>query len=447
MRARQRRTLTWEYSKGDVRNTKDESNPAVLVTSTDASSDLPAWSRFRGPNGTGICSDAAVPIEWGDSKNLKWKAALPGLGSSSPVLTDKFLFVTCYSGYGEDRSGGDMRQLKRHVVCVRRDDGSIAWTKTIAAADSDDRYEGMGVPEHGYATNTPVTDGKHLFAFLGKSGVYAYDMDGNELWHTEVGKESGNRRWGTAASLILVDNLVIVNASEESQAVIALDKSTGKEVWKAPASTLELAYGTPALCRVDDSRTDLVLAVPGEVWGLNPKTGKLVWFVETKLTGNLSPSVIVDGDRIYAFGGYRSAGSVAIKAGGKGDVTGSHALWTSSGTSYVSTPVLVDGKFYWIDDKGMYFCQDASDGKIVERSRVSGLSGGRPVYASSIAVGGNILIQSRNDGVFVLAAQPKLKIVHQNRFESDTSMSNATPAVDRGAIYLRTNQALYCVSQ
>ena len=406
-----------------------------------------AWSRFRGVDGKGISEDRGIPTEWNDEKNVQWKVKLPGPGSSSPVLTDKFVFVTSYSGYGEEgRSSGKMDRLQRQMNCIDRNDGKLLWSKSIDALLPEDPYQGMGLPEHGYATNTPVTDGQNVYAFFGKTGVFAFDNTGNELWRASVGTESGNRGWGTAASLVLYKDLVIVNASEESQSILALDKKTGKTVWSAPASTLELAYGTPVIVKVNDQRDDLVIAVPGEVWGLNPNTGKLVWYVETSLTGNLSPSVIQDGDKLYVFGGYRSSGSLAIQVGGSGDITKSHTLWTSRNSSYVVTPILVKEHLYWIDDNGMYFCVAAKTGELVQKKRVPGIeSRGRPVYASPVAIDGKLYMQTRNSGLFVLASEPDLKVLSQNKLESDSSVFNATPAVSGGQLFLRSYTHLYCI--
>ncbi|MDB5390445.1 MAG: Pyrrolo-quinoline quinone, partial [Planctomycetaceae bacterium] len=308
------------------------------------------WSRFRGPNGEGISTDTKVPTTWSQTENLRWKLELPGPGSSSPIVLGDRIFVTCYSGYGVPKAdGGDIKSLQRHLVCVDRADGKIRWTKTVLGDLPEDGYEGY-IAEHGYASNTPVSDGERVFCFFGKSGVAAFDLDGQQLWLTGVGKESSNRRWGSGASLILHKDLVIVNASEESQSVRALNKMTGKEQWKAVAKTLELAYGTPALVTLNDKQTELVVAVPGEVWGLNPDSGKLRWYAEHQLTGNICPSIIADGETVFVFGGFRSAGSLALRAGGEGDVTKSRILWSSKNSSYVATPILYEGHLYWIDD-------------------------------------------------------------------------------------------------
>lgn len=433
----------------DVVEVSPTATPIPSVTQTGASQ--PAnmlWSRFRGPNGVGVSLDSEIPTHWSDTENVRWKTALPGAGSSSPILTDRLVLVTSYSGYGAEPQSGSIDQLRRHITCIDRSTGKTLWSQSKDAVQPEDPYQGMGVPEHGYATNSPVTNGERVFAFFGKSGVVAYDMNGNELWQTSVGTESGNRGWGTASSLILYRDLVIVNASEESQSVRALDQATGKLVWTAAASSLELAYGTPIIAAVTPDRDDLILAVPGEVWGLNPNTGKLVWFAKTSLTGNLSPSVLLDGDRVIVFGGYRSSGSTAIRIGGQGDVTESHVEWTSRNSSYVSTPVLVDGVLYWVDDRGTFYACSAKDGELLHRTRVTGVeSRDRPVYASPIAIHQTLYFQTRHDGLIVAAAQPKLQIVSQNRFESDTSMFNATPAVGNGELYLRSNTTLYCIAK
>jgi outer membrane protein assembly factor BamB len=403
------------------------------------------WLRFRGPNGSGI-SDSHLPTTWSESENLRWKAKLPGFGSSSPIVVGPRVFVTCYSGYGTgERGAGRVDGLRRHLVCVDRQTGLIQWTRTIDGGSPEDDFNGY-LTEHGYASNTPTSDGERVYVFFGKSGVFAFDLEGKKLWSAHVGKESSDRRWGSAASLILCDDVLIVNASEESNSLRAFDKRTGKQLWKSEAKLLELAYDTPALV-TKGGKSDLVLAVPGEVWGLDPNRGKLRWRVETQLIGNICPSPVVDGDRVFVFGGVRSSGSCAIRAGGKGDVTASNVLWTSRNSSYVSTPLLYDSHLYWVDDRGLAWCVDANSGEVKYRQRVPGLqTGGRPVYASPVLAGDKILAVTRWDGTLVLPAKPEFKIVAQNRFPADDTDFNATPAISNNELFLRSNLALYCVA-
>lgn len=412
----------------------------VLLAMTSAPIQAGDWPRFRGPNGDGVSTEGPIPAKWDLATNLKWKADLPGKGSSSPIVLGDRIFVTCYSGYGE-AAGGDAAQLARHLVCVDKPSGKILWTKTVKNSVEEDRYQGF-ITEHGYASGTPVTDGERVYAFFGKSGVSAYDLEGNELWNAGVGTSSSNRRWGSAASLIVHGDSVIVNASEESRSIRSLDRKTGKENWKTEADLLELAYGTPNVVKNGD-RELLVLAVPQEVWALNPENGKLAWFCETKLPGNVSPSINTANGMIYVTGGYPATGSVAFKAEGKGDIT-SKITWTSRDASYVASPVLHEGHLYWIDDKGVAFCANAETGKTVYRERLVG-GGGRPVYASPVLCDGKLFIPSRWEGVYVIAARPEFELLAENRFPDDKSDFNGTPAISGKQMFLRSDKALYCI--
>ncbi len=412
----------------------------VLLALSEASVNAGDWPRFRGPNGDGISTDGPIPAKWDVAKNLKWKVDLPGKGSSSPIVVGERVFVTCYSGYGE-AAGGDDARLTRHLVCVDKPSGGILWTQGVKNNASEDRYQGF-ITEHGYASGTPVTDGKNVYAFFGKSGVFAYDVDGNNLWTVNVGTGSSNRRWGSAASLILHGDAVIVNASEEARSVISLDKKTGKENWKTEADLLELAYGTPRLIKSGD-RELLVLAVPQEVWALNPANGKLAWYCETQLPGNVSPSVNFADGMIYVTGGYPGTGSVAFKAEGKGDIT-SNIAWKKRDASYVASPVLHEGHLYWINDKGIVFCMNAEIGETVFKERLVG-GGGRPVYASPVLCDDKLFVPSRREGVFVLDARPEFKLLAQNKFKGDDSDFNGTPAISGKQMFLRSDKALYCI--
>jgi outer membrane protein assembly factor BamB len=419
---------------------------AVTLSTSVQSASGEDWLRFRGPNGSGI-SDARLPTTWSDSENLRWKAQLPGFGSSSPIVVGPRVFVTCYSGYGTgDRGAGRVEMLQRHLVCVARDSGQILWTRTINGGSPEDDFNGY-LTEHGYASNTPTSDGERVYVFFGKSGVISFDLEGKKLWTAPVGKESSDRRWGSAASLILVNDALIVNASEESNSIRAFDKRTGKPLWKSEAKLLELAYDTPALVTTKSGGSQLVIAVPGEVWGIDPQRGKLRWRAETKLIGNICPSPVVDGDLVYVFGGVRSSGSCAIHATGKGDITVSSTLWSSRNSSYVSTPLLYDKHLYWVDDRGIAWCLDAASGAVKYRQRVPGLqTGGRPVYASPVLAGDKILAVTRWDGTLVLPASPEFKILAQNRFSADDTDFNGTPALSNNELFLRSNLALYCVA-
>lgn len=394
------------------------------------------WPGFLGPGGTAKSSDV-VPITWSDSQNLAWKVDLPGGGSSSPIIVGDRLVVTCHVT--------SESEPKRQVLCFHKDSGQRLWSVDFPIDYREDRYQGY-ITEHGYASNTPVTDGKNVYVFLGKGGVHSIALDGTKNWSVDVGKESSNRQWGSAASLILYRDSVIVNASEESKSIIALDQATGDELWKQEGRMLELTYGTPRIVNLHEGDPEVVICVPSEIWSLNPTTGKIKWYCQTPMTGNVCPSVIVDGETIYSFGGYRASGSIAVNAGGRGDVTDSHVKWTNRSSSYVATPLLHNERFYWIDDRGIAYCTSAADGEVIYRERVDGLVSGRPVYSSPTLIGDHIYVVTRRNGTIVYKPGESFEPVARNIIAGDETDFNASPAVSDNKLFLRSNQSLYCIS-
>jgi len=402
------------------------------------------WPQFRGPNGEARSDDAAVPLKWSATDSMKWKLALPGPGSSSPIVSGNKVILTCFSGH---KDNGDVSGLVRHVVCADKATGKLLWQKDYPAGSPEDPSQGM-IMEHGYASNTPVTNGKNVFVHLGKGGVVALDMDGKELWKAPTGKESNMRRWGSAGSPILWKNLVIINASDEAQSLIAFDTATGKVAWKQTAGLLDLSFGSPRLLKRKSGAEDLVFAAPSELWGLNPETGKLRWYVETGLTGNVSPDAVFAGDLICVFGGYPSIGRIGVKLSenNKGEI-----VWRDNNSTYVPTPVVHGKNIYWVSDQGFANAIDAASGKALYKERLGGGSTGRgkgkPFYASQVIVGDKVYAVSRRQGTFVIAAKPTFEVLATNIIEGDDTDFNATPAVSDGCLFLRSNKALYCVGK
>ena len=406
------------------------------------------WAQFRGPNGSGIAAiEAAPPLTWSATQNLQWRLALPGPGSSSPIVVGDRVFLTCYTGYGAG-SGGGVDQLKRHLLAVDRRTGKLLWDQAVTATLPEDTYSGY-LTEHGYASSTPVSDGERVYVFFGKSGALAFDLDGRQLWQVNLGKMSSNRRWGSGASPILDQDKLIVNAADESRSVRALDKLTGKELWKAEANSLELCFGTPIVAAGTAGRHDLVLAVPGELWGLNPDTGKLRWFAETGIDGNVSPTVVTADGVIFSTGGFPRMGTVAVRAGGKGDVSTTNLVWTSQTASYVPSPVVSAGRVFVVSDQGFASCLDARTGESLYKERLPGASGGgmggKPFYASPVLAQDRLYAVSRRNGVFVIGTGAGFKLLAQNQLAGDNSDFNGTPAIVGRQLFLRSNAALYCL--
>lgn len=417
----------------------------LLVATTTMASD---WPQFRGPGGNGIATDARVPTTWSDTTNLQWKTALPGRGSSSPIVSGESVFVTCYSGYGEGEEGGNPEKLVRHLLCLERKTGKIVWDRTVPADLPEDPYRGF-LTEHGYASSTPATDGKNIYVFFGKSGALAFNLTGKQLWKVDMGKQSSNRRWGSAASPLLYKNLVIINASEESRSIRALEAATGKEIWKVERDGLELSYSTPTLLDSGGGRTDLLVGMPNLLLALEPDTGRIRWQADTGLPGNLSTSPVATDDLVFLTGGFPKMGSIALRGAGRGCATPAEVLWTSDTASYVPTPVVHDGNLYFVSDQGFAICMEARTGKVLHKECLPGISptarGAKPVYASPVLVGSRLFAVSRRKGAFVLDATPQMSLVSQNSFVGDDSDFNATPAVSGNQIFLRSNRFIYCI--
>ena len=386
------------------------------------------WPRFRGPRGDGVSDDTDVPTTWSDTENLKWKLRLPGAGFSSPIVVGNQVFVTAFSGQGG--------QVKRYLVCVDRQRGTAQWTKSVdGVSDGGD----PGFAYHGQASHTPVSDGERIYVMFGSSGVMAFDLAGKLLWEQKVGNER-RARFGTASSPILYQNQLIVTAGSESESIRGFDKITGKELWKAEAGSLSRSYSTPLIAANADGGDELLLSVPNELWSLNPKSGDLNWYAQTQVDNAACPGVIVDDGVVYVIGG-RSGGRAAVRLGGKDDVTDSHVLWSEFGGSYVPSPVLHQGKLYWINDSGIATCVDAKTGKQVARKRI----GGR-FYASIVLIDEKLYAVSRFDGTYVFKATPDFEQIAHNKF-SDESDFSGSPAVSDGQLFIRSEEFLYCVGQ
>ncbi len=401
------------------------------------------WQRFRGPSGSGISDAKNVPTSWSEEDGIRWKEPLPGPGSSSPIVAKNRVFVTCYSGYGVDRRNpGKLEDLRLHVICVDRETGKTVWNQSIAAKQPEREYDGIGIPNHGYASSTPATDGARVFAYFGRSGVVAYSLDGREVWRAEVDPDPRTHNFGSASSVVLHGDLVIVPASVECESIVAFNKKTGVEEWRAPAEGYGAWWGTPIVVNAG-GRDELLVSVPDELWSINPANGKLRWYAETSRERAMCSSVVVHDGKAFVLG--RSGGTTAVKIGGKGDVTKSAVAWTSRPGAYVTSPIAYEGHLYWVSDRGgIAYCLDAATGDVKFEER---LDGAGSVYASVVVADGKIFAVSRRDGTFVFDAAPKFKTIAHNVIESDPGDFNAGPVPIDGGILLRSDRFLYRIGK
>ena len=397
------------------------------------------WRQFRGPGGLAISDEKGLPVKWSSQDNIVWRTQLPGPGASSPVTLGQRVFVTSYSGYGiEVAKPGDMNELKRHLLCLDRGNGQIVWQKQFDPKLPEHKYEGEGA-YHGYAASTPLTDGERLYVFFGKSGVFCFDLDGNQLWQASAGE--GTHGWGSGTSPVLYKNLLIINGSVESGSMFAFDKITGDQVWKAGG--IGAAWNTPVLVNLPGGETELVVSVSDWIIGLHPDTGKELWRCEG-VHQYVCPSVVVHDGVVYAIGGGHT--SLAVRAGGEGDVTKTHVVWRENRGSNVSSPIYLDGHIYWASESGgAVNCQEAATGRTVYQKRLEPGSG--LIYASPILADGKLYYVSQRNGTYVVAAKPEFELLAHNVIEDDNNRTNGSLAVSNGQLLLRTDRALYCIGK
>ncbi len=396
------------------------------------------WAQFRGPSGNASAVDANPPVEWNDSKNIAWKSSLPGRGASSPVVWGDRIFLTAFSGYGNSiKDPGNKADLTLHVLCLDRSNGELLWNCLVTASDRSQAYS-KRVADHGYATSTAVADGEAVYALFGVSGVVACDFDGNILWRADVG--SGTAGFGSASSPVLFGDLVIVNASIESKTMFAFDRKTGKRVWEA--GPINRAWTSPCLIETANGSTELILNHIDEIVGYDPQTGERLWWCEG-IHDYVVPVPITHEGVAYCLGG-RSNRTIAVRAGGRGDVTKTHKLWEVTTGANVPSPVYFNGHIYWASDKAVQCCLNAKDGEVVYRERLPTRA---RIYASIIHAGDRFYVTTRDQGVVVLAAKPEYEELAINVIESDEGLVNASPAISGDQLLLRTDSHLYCIGQ
>ena len=391
------------------------------------------WSRFRGPNGSGTSgNDAALPVSWADDQGVVWRVEVPR-GSSSPVISNGKVFITGFSGYAQGDATGSRQDLSLHVVCHDLNTGQILWDYVFPASESEQEATNR-IADHGYASPTPCTDGSAVYAAFGPSGVVALDMDGNLLWRRDVG--DGTAGFGAAASPIEFKHLVIVNASIESNTLYALDKSTGYVRWKVEG--IDRAWTTPAMVTLANGTSELVIHFKNQIRGLDPISGQKLWTCEG-IPDYIVPVPVVDGEKIY-FSGGRQNRTIAVRAGGRGDVTESHKLWEVTKGANVTTPLLYEGHLYWSHDKAFAQSMDAANGRLNYQERFRNRD---RVYASVVGGDGKLYMTLRDGTTLVLAAKPEYELLAENKLGEPGEQFNATPAIDSESLLFRSTRYLY----
>lgn len=396
------------------------------------------WPRFRGPDGSGIATEGKPPTVWSENKNVAWKTALPGPGTSSPIVWKNHVYLTCHTGYGlGSEKSAAMEKLKRHLLCFDLADGKLIWEREVAAVLPETKYESR-MEWHGYASATPVADAAGVVAFFGKSGVHAWSHDGEPQWDIRAG--DGTHEWGSAASPIVVNDLLVINAFTESGALIALERATGKERWRYEG--LKEAWNTPVLVTPKEGKPELVIGIFGKLLGIDPTSGKELWS-SAAAPYYIVSSPVAHGDIVYSLAGKGFEAATAVRAGGRGEVTETHRLWQTRKGSNVSSPILHDGRLYFAHDQGSFFyCLDAGNGETIFQARLPRRFG--TVYSSPVLADGKIYLFSRESGAVVLEAGDDYTVMAENP-PLDAGAVNASPAVVGNRLIFRSDQFLYCL--
>jgi outer membrane protein assembly factor BamB len=388
------------------------------------------WPAFRGPHGNGVADEKNLPLTWSAGENIAWKVQLPGPGASSPIVWNDRVFITAFTG-------SKASEIVRHLLCFDRRSGKKLWQKDYPAPLPENDYAKQ-VKQHGLTTSTPATDGKRLYVYLGRGGVHVLDLDGNPIWHADLGE--GFNVFGSGSSPLLLDDKVIVNAYAECQKLIAFDRATGKRLWDAVVDGL--SWSTPAVVEPAPGKKEIVLNVGAGLYGHDSNTGAQLWSVDIVAAYNGSTPVTKDGIIYVMNSGQGEKELLAVRAGGKGDVTKTHVVWRQpkAAGSYTSLLLKGDRLFFF---GGQAYSVRTSDGAIVGSARLDGI---QSLYGSPILVGDKILLFTRFNGAYIVSADDKLTVLSHNRL-GDESDFNASPALVGGQIFMRSNEYLYCIGK
>ena len=394
------------------------------------------WPQWRGPSLNGVSNEKNLPVKWTTDENVSWKIPMPDRSGSTPIIWRDRIFLNVADGDG------------LFLWCLNKSNGEVLWKKPLGSGNVKMRKQNMSSP-------SPVTDGKSVYVMTGTGILKGFDFNGKELWTRDIQKDYGQfgLQWGYASSPLLHENSLYVQVlhgmkTDDASYVMRIDTRTGKTLWKVDRPTTAIrespdSYTTPALLRYGKT-TEIVITGGDCVTGHDPATGKELWRANGLNPDNdpsyrIVASPIIFDNIIYAPTRIRPL--LALKAGGRGDITSSHVLWSTVNGPDVPTPV-TDGKyFYVVNDRGIMFCLDARTGaEVYAQQRLKpGTYSGSPVLAD-----GKIYVTNEDGLTTVVAAGPKFEVIAENPL-SEYVLSS--PAISDGQIFIRTAQHLYAIGK
>lgn len=395
------------------------------------------WPHWRGDQGNGVSLTAKPPTEWSSTKNVKWKVAIPGKSSGSPVVWEDKVFVV--SGTPTESGGGELPQLEFKLLCFDRATGKRVWEQTATIATPHQKTH----QTNNFASASPCTDGQHVYAHFGSRGLYCYTMDGELVWkRDDLGRMQTRNGFGEGSSPTIAGSMIIVPWDHEGPSYIAaLDKLTGKTIWKTPRDE-PTCWATPLIVKHNGTK-QIVMNGQNYARVYDLETGKELWRCGGQ-TDRPVASAVTQGDMVFIGSGYRGNFLGAFRLGGEGDIEGSkNVAWSvSRDTPDIASPVLSGGRIYFHKGKsGAISCFDAKSGKAhYKAERLPEL---RMIYASPVAAGGFVYFTGRSGTTIVIKDSDRYEVVATN---SVGETVDATPAPVDNELFIRGERHLFCIT-
>jgi outer membrane protein assembly factor BamB len=406
------------------------------------------WAQWRGPDGTGTSKHANPPVEWSETKNVRWKVEIPGRGSSSPIVWGDRIFLLTAVPVGVSgaaghapRGGAQTRDIHRFMVlALDRRTGKVVWERTAREA----RPHEASHPDNGtWASSSAITDGQHVFAWFESQGMFAYDMDGTLLWQKDLGDKQMRQQFGEGSTPALYGNRLVIVWDHQGQSfIVALDALTGNEIWRVARNEID-TWATPLV--VDhDGRPQVVTNGMNRLRSYDLETGKIVW-ESPGTTMNAIPSPVAGDGLVIVASGFRGNNVKAIRlADARGDITGSSAIaWSMDrDTPYVPSPLLYDGVLYLLkSNSGILSALEAKTGKPhYQLQRLDGLA---EVFSSPVGAGGRVYLTGREGTTLVIRHGAAFEVLAKNTLDDGF---DASPALVDNEMFLRGYRYLYSIA-
>lgn len=409
-----------------------------------------SWPHWRGPLANGVSPDADPPVKWSDDSNIRWKVELPGEGSGTPIILGNRIYLL--AAVRTDRMLDEPQQADERsktvppvhyyqfvVLCLDRETGAEVWRQV---ACEEVPHEGRHFT-NSYASGSPMTDGKRIYASFGSRGLFAFEMDGTPIWDRKLGQMRTRYGWGEASTPVIHGDYLLLNWDHEDQSFfVALDAATGETKWKVDRDEPS-GWSTPLVVEYD-GKTQVIVNGTNRVRSYDLETGEVNWECGGQ-TVNAIPSPLRHGDMVLCMSGYRGAAAVAIPLDAEGDVTGTETIrWQiTRGTPYVPSAVIYEDHVYFTaSNTAVLTCLNVNTGeKVFGPERIPGLTN---LYASPVAAAGKIYFADRDGHVTVLKHGPEMEVLATNSLDDGF---DASPILLDKQLFLRGQKHLYCIEE